>query len=286
MKNDVFISPLEDFAFKQIFGEQQNIGITKAFLKTLPGFPEDEFVKLTVINPALGKILKRGKIGIVDIKLTAKSGKIIHIELQIQKRESTRNRITYYLSRLIGDQLNWGDDYKKLKQVISVVICDRVLLEEEESYINEYQMRNADNRAFTDLQKLIILELPKIPESADGAVWPWLRFFTCKSEEEYRMLAKNHPEMEEPIYYAKKMSLYQKWRDYMLHKNLAKVDERMLHLHWKKVAMAEGLAEGKAEGLAEGRVEGKAEGISTGQQMVLEMMDQGLSAEEIRQRLK
>ena len=61
------------------------------------------------------------------------------------------------------------------------------------------------------------------------------------------MLAKNHPEMEEPIYYAKKMSLYQKWRDYMLHKNLAKVDERMLHLHWKKVAMAEGLAKGRAE---------------------------------------
>ncbi|MDR2542184.1 MAG: Rpn family recombination-promoting nuclease/putative transposase [Treponema sp.] len=85
MKNDVFISPLEDFAFKQIFGEQQNIDITRAFLKTLLDIPENEFEKLTVVNPTIGKIFKRGKAGIVDIKLTTKSGKIIHVELQVTK---------------------------------------------------------------------------------------------------------------------------------------------------------------------------------------------------------
>ena len=40
MKNEIFISPLEDFAFKQIFGEQQNIDITMAFLKTLLDIPK------------------------------------------------------------------------------------------------------------------------------------------------------------------------------------------------------------------------------------------------------
>jgi len=59
MKNETFISPLEDFAFKQIFGEQRNIDITKAFLKTLLDVPYDEYDKLTVVNPSLGKALKK-----------------------------------------------------------------------------------------------------------------------------------------------------------------------------------------------------------------------------------
>jgi predicted transposase/invertase (TIGR01784 family) len=266
MKNDVFISPLEDFVFKQIFGEQKNIDITRDFLKTLLDIPDDDLGKLTVVNPSLGKILKRGKIGIVDIKLITKSGKIVHIELQVEKRENMKNRITFYSCRQIGDQLNWGDDYDKLKQVISIVICDHVLLDEEDGYRNEYEMRNDKNNSFTKLQKLIILELPKIPETADGTLWPWLRFFTCKSKEEYEMLAKKHPEMEKPIHYAKKMSLYQKWRDYQLYKSLARTDEKMLKLQWKN----DGLAEGRAQGLVEGRTEGRVESDKKWQSVVVE----------------
>ncbi|MDR2542185.1 MAG: hypothetical protein LBC80_01870 [Treponema sp.] len=106
-------------------------------------------------------------------------------------------------------------------------------------------MRNDKNRPFTKLQKLIILELPKLPETADGVLWPWLKFFKCKNKEEYKMLAKKHPEMKKPIYYARKMSLIDKWRDYLFHKNLAKVDERMLKLQWQEDAYAEGRTEEK-----------------------------------------
>ncbi|MDR2542300.1 MAG: Rpn family recombination-promoting nuclease/putative transposase, partial [Treponema sp.] len=236
---------------KQIFGEQQNIDITRAFLKTILDIPEDDFSKLTVVNPTLGKIFKRGKTGIVDIKLTTKSGKVIHVELQIEKRANMKNRITYYSCRQIGDQLKWGDDYDKLQQVISIVICNHVLLEEEEGYMNDYGMRNSKSRPFTKLQKLIILELPKLPESADGALWPWLRFFTCKNKGDYEMLTKKHPEMEKPVYYARKMSLLEKWRDYQFHKNLAKVDERMLKLQWKEDGLAEGRVQVHAQGHAE-----------------------------------
>jgi len=180
MKNDIFISPLEDFAFKQIFGEQQNIGNTRAFLKTLLDVPEDEYDNLTVVSPNLGSIFRRGKRGIVDIRLTTKSGKIIHIELQVEKRKNMKNRITYYLAKNLSDQLKWGDDYIKLHQVISIVICDHNLLEEEDYYYNEYGLKNDKNNYFTKLQKLIILELPKLPETQDSVIWPWLKFLTCK----------------------------------------------------------------------------------------------------------
>jgi predicted transposase/invertase (TIGR01784 family) len=251
------ISPLEDFAFSQIFGSQRNIAITKAFLKTLLDIPEEEYRKLTVVSPILKRFHKKDKMGIVDLKLTTKSGNIIHIELQVEKRANLKNRILYYNARLIGDQLKWGDDYNKLHQVISIVICNHVLLDEEESYVNCYELRNQKNHRFTDLEKVVILELPKLPETVDSNVWPWLKFFTCERKEEYEMLAKSHTELEEAVYCAKRMSLLERWRDYQFHKNLWKVDERNLREQIRIDAQKEGHEEGYKEGHKEGHKEGR-----------------------------
>ena len=40
------------------------------------------------------------------------------------------------------------------------------------------------------------------------------------------MLAREYPELEKPIFCAKKMSLREKWRDIQFHKHLWKMDER------------------------------------------------------------
>jgi len=262
--NNEIISPLYDFAFSQIFGNQRNIDITRAFLKTLLDIPEDEYDRLTVVSPILKRFFQKDKSGVVDLKLSTRSGKIIHIELQVNKRANLRSRILYYAARLIGDQLKFGDDYNKLHQVISIVICDHDLLWEEKSYINVYELQNSENRCFTDLLKVVILELPKLPQEEDSAVWPWLRFLKCSDREEFEMLARKHPELKEAVYCAKKMSLIEKWRDYQFHKNLHKVDERML----LEQARIDGRAQGLAEGLAEGREEIARKMKSRGQPVV------------------
>jgi len=256
------ISPLNDFAFSRIFGDQKNIDITRNFLKTLPLIPLDDYDELTVASPILGKFFKHGKTSVVDLKLTTKSGRIIHIELQVEKRANLRNRVVYYMSRLIGDQLRWGDDYDKLHQVISIVICDHRLLEEEDSYLNIYELRNDKNHSFTNLMKLVILELPKLPADEDSALWPWLRFLKCKKKEEFEMLKKKYPELEKPIFYSKSMSFFERWRDIRFHKNLQKVDERMLLLQAKMDGEEEGKAIGREEEKLANARNALAKGIS------------------------
>ena len=258
--SDEIISPLYDFAFAQIFGSKRNIDNTRAFLKTLLDIPEGDYDRLTVENPVLKRFFRYDKMGVVDLKLSTKSGRIIHIELQVKKRADLKSRITYYTSRLIGDQLQWGQDYNKVHQVISIIICDHVLIDDEPSYINRYELRDGKGRRFTDLLQIVILELPKLPKEEDSGLWPWLRFFTCTRKEEYEMLAKKHPELEKAVCCVRKMSLIGKWRYYQFHKQLYKVDEKMLQLQIRMDAHAEGLAEGRTEGLAEGRTEGLAEG--------------------------
>ena len=240
MKKDNFISPLEDFAFKQIFGEKRNIDNTRAFLKTVLNFPDEEFGSLSVKNPVLSRMFRKEKSGIVDIKLEAKSGKIFHIELQVQKRAYMRSRVLYYGARLVGDQLKWSEKYKKLHHVISIVICDHVLLNEEDAYMNIYELKNEKNRSFTDLLKVVIIELPKLPEEEDSAIWPWLRFLKCKAKEECEMLARKYPQLKKPVRCAERMGLIESIRDYYFHRNLAKEDERMLHLQWKLDGIEEG----------------------------------------------
>ena len=227
------ISPLSDFVFAQVFGNQRNIDNTKAFLKTLLDIPGDDYERLIVENSILKRFFRQDKMGIVDLKLSTKSGRIIHIELQIEKKFHFRNRILYYAARLIGDQLKWGEKYGKLHQVVSIVICNHVLLDEEIHYCNQCELRNNKNRSFTDMLKLVILELPKLPEKEDGLLWPWLKFFKCETEEDYEMLARKHPELEKPIFCVKKMSLMEKWREIQFHKNLWKEDERMRELYLK-----------------------------------------------------
>ena len=253
MKKDTFVSPLEDFAFKQIFGERRNIDNTRAFLKTILNIPGEEYVGLTVKNPILKKMFRKEKSGVVDIKLKAKSGKYFHIELQVEKRKNMKNRVLYYGARLIGDQLKWGDDYNKLHHVVSIVICDHVLLEEERKYLNVYELKNDENRSFTDFLKVVIIELPKLPENEDGPIWPWLRFLKCTKMEECAMLAKKYPQLKKPIKCTERMGLLESIRDYQFHRNLAKVDERMLHEQWKE----DGLEEGKIIGIEQGHAEEK-----------------------------
>jgi hypothetical protein len=59
---------------------------------------------------------------------------------------------------------------------------------------------------------VVILELPKLPEKEDKAVWPWLKFFTCEEQEEFEMLARKHPELKEAVYCVKKLSIVERWQ--------------------------------------------------------------------------
>jgi hypothetical protein len=80
--------------------------------------------------------------------------------------------------------------------------------------MNTYELRNSKSGGlFTDLQKYVILELPKLPDEDDGqAVWPQLRFLKCRAEEDMELLVKKHPEMRPLVADYKRMTLLERFR--------------------------------------------------------------------------
>jgi predicted transposase/invertase (TIGR01784 family) len=84
------------------------------------------------------------------------------------------------------------------------------------------------------------------------------------------MLKMKYPELEKPVFCARRMSVIEKWRNIQFHKNLWKVDERMLRLQWEMDAREEGLAKGLEEGLVKGLEQGLEQGREEGLEQGLE----------------
>jgi predicted transposase/invertase (TIGR01784 family) len=193
-----FISPLNDYVVKCIYGDQKNIENTRGLLKTVLDIPLEEYDRLTVIDPFLKRWWDKDKLGIVDIRLSTAGGRQAAIEFQIQPYRAMPERIVYYNSKMIVGQMKSGFKYETLNQTISVVISDYTMLPHEHTYLNYIELRNRTSGAlFTELQQYIILELSKLPDEDDGqAVWPYMRFFKCRRKEEFEMLAKGYPEVQ------------------------------------------------------------------------------------------
>jgi predicted transposase/invertase (TIGR01784 family) len=284
------VSPLADYAFSLLFGDQRNIEVLEGFLKTILDIPPEEYESLTIVNPFLKRLFGRDKMGIVDVRVATKSGRVLHIELQLDKHAHMRHRILYYIAKMLWEQMKRGFEYERLHQVISIVICNHTMVEEE-NYVNGYELRNVKTgKLFTDLIKLIILELPKIPERGDGqAVWPWLRFMKGRTAAEQEALAAENPEVEMAVRTIKRISGGEVRRLIREAEGLRQTDLRMLKLaireeareEVREEAREEGLAAGREEGLATGREEAREEGRKQMRETAEKLKNMGIPVEQI-----
>jgi predicted transposase/invertase (TIGR01784 family) len=272
------LSPLADDVFKGIFADRRNIDNLAAFLRPIVHLPDEELNHLTIVDPYLKRLFKRDKQGILDVKVITTSGKVINIEVQIGHFAAIHKRILYYLAKLIWEQLRSGDNYDRIQQIIIVLICDQIIPEEQRDRISPPQglkaveeppggtgqyltsfllQEEGGGKIFTNMIKIITIELPKIPRKGTGdGVWPWARFFTCEGEEEYDMLAEEYPEVRKVVGELKKLS----WGE---RRRLIAEQEEI----WRKDRMAmadDAKAEGKAIGIEEGRAVGREEGKAIG----------------------
>jgi predicted transposase/invertase (TIGR01784 family) len=213
-----FISPLDDDIIKGLYGDRKNIANTAALLKPVLGIPPEEYDRLDIVDPSLRRRWKRrgekDKLGILDVQVVTKTGRIIDVEVQVKPHKLMLPRLVYYHAMMTTDQMKAGFDYDRIHQTITVLITDHTLLADEPGYLNTFELRNSKTgKLFTDLQKYVILELPKVPAKDDGhPIWPQLQFLKCRAEEDMKMLAEKHPEVQPLVAEYVQMTLLEKLR--------------------------------------------------------------------------
>ena len=240
-----------DPIFKMIFGDPENKTALIGLLREIIDIPEEEYAHIEIIDPNLRVNKSYGKSGILDIKLTTKSGQRINVEIQIRKASDLKQRILFYASKMVAEQLTGGKKYDKIKKVISIMICtDHNLIEDSKEYHNRYFLYDKNtNSIFTDLLEIDILEFKKVPEKDKSNLATWLRFLNTDDKEELEKMALRNVAFKSAV--CKYMELTEDEAIRMIAEDKEKAwKDRQAEI---KAEIKDAKEEGRTEGRAEGR---------------------------------
>jgi predicted transposase/invertase (TIGR01784 family) len=195
------LPPIDDWIFKLLFGDERNKSMLIALLASFVDLPQEEY-ELTFLDTYLKPEAEDDKLGIVDIKVKTKSGKIINIEIQVNPVKNIGKRLSFYKSKLIVEQISKSEMYSVIQRVICICITDYKLFPDTNEYMNRFVYTNPVNGlVFEDIpEEIYTLELPKLPVENDGSsLWDWLQFFKSREKEEFEMVANKNPEIRKAV---------------------------------------------------------------------------------------
>jgi len=263
-----------DLIFRLIFGDKRNTDILSSFLKSVLDIPEEEYERITVIDPYVKADYPGDKYGILDVKIHTKSGNVIHTEIQVDPISEMDERILYYQSKMVTEQVSSGQDYSMIKKVVSIIITDYEYVAGNDKYHHQFRYRTVEGEELTDLVEIDTLELTKLPVEADKSeLWYWMKFIKTNDEEELEMLAERSHELKKAVGVLKELSADERTR--MIAEDLEKARrDEVSRTQWR-------VNSAKKEGKEEGREEGREEGIQIGEQNILKLLKSGKPPEDI-----
>lgn len=130
-----------DYAFKQLFGNEQNKNITVVFLNAILAKTGRNTVKeILFVNQEIGGKHLDDKQSRLDIVVRTQEGDLINVEMQLSNQNDMMKRTLFYWSRLFTDQLQKGKGYHTLLPTITINICDFTLFTDTKSYHSTYHL--------------------------------------------------------------------------------------------------------------------------------------------------
>lgn len=225
--DDKKILPVKsDIVFRLFFADERNEEFLTDFLKSVLRLPEEDYNEIEIIDPHLLREFDGDKLGIIDVKIRTKSRKIVHIEIQLSVTQELTNRIVFYDSKMITEQISSGNDFSVINKVISIVIMDENLITNSPKYHHRFVFYDADNAVeLTDIVEIHTLELRKLPADADGtALYDWARFIDAESEEELKMIETRNPQVGKAVVKFRELSADERVRDTYFRREMLRRD--------------------------------------------------------------
>lgn len=229
------LSAKNDLIFKMIFGDIKNKDILIGFLKSVLDIPHEDYDTITIVDPNLRIEKEKDKVGILDIKLKTKSGRVIDIEIQLVEMAEMSERVLFYTSKMITEQIKQGDKYYEIKKVISILILDHNMIKDKPKYNHKFLLHDkTDDTIFTDLLEIHTLELKKLPKNTDNTeLYDWLSFFNAREKEEFNVLKERSEQIQKAVVILEQLSEDEQTR------LLAEAHERKLRDEYSRLRTAE-----------------------------------------------
>jgi len=182
-----FLDPKNDYAFKCIFGTEKNKDILIHFINDILGFEGDAQIKeVTFLKTAQDPEIAYKKQSLIDVLCKDKAERQYIIEMQVARTRGFEKRAQYYAAKAYSRQLESGDDYHRLKEVIFIAITDFVMFEDKPNFYSTHCILDKETYDH-DLKdfSFTFLELPKFKKNInelDNLIEKWAYFFKHAEE--------------------------------------------------------------------------------------------------------
>ena len=270
-----------DYAFKRVFGVEENKDVLQDLLECILDIPPETIAGLELLDKEFHKDSISDKTGVLDVKLCLKNNTIIDIEIQNRWNSEFVQRTIFYWAKMYTENLKTGQVYTKLPKCITINIVGggfdlNSLIHSEYNVVEKHL-----NDRLSDELEIHFLNLAKVKEQDENTesdekkkkLYNWLKFIETDDEEVRNMLAQESPMMRKAnaTIEIMEMSPKEKW----LYENRMKYEHDKAS--WKHEGYQEGLDKGSYQKAIETAAAFKRMGIDI--EKIAE--GTGLSKEEV-----
>ncbi|HEX3475854.1 MAG TPA: Rpn family recombination-promoting nuclease/putative transposase [Kofleriaceae bacterium] len=294
MTRPVFADPKTDFVFQRIFGSEDHKPVLLGFLNDLLELDDAHRIQsVSLLPPEQRPKVPELKYSIVDVKCVDVRGTTYVVEMQVLNVEAFEKRVMYNVAKAYTNELDTGQVYPDLNDVIGISICDFELWPRNKGFevpmLSRWRMQEqkSGTRGLSQLQ-LVFLELPKY----DGARQPeslvdtWAYFFREAENLTTIPDALAHPPLREALEAARTARFTTAEWDAYIAAGMAIQNERgalsLAHREGYEEGEERGLERGREEGREEGREQGREQGLRMGIEALCDAFGIDLSAERKR----
>ena len=258
--------PKTDVVFQALFGVKGSERILGGFLSKILN---QEVKKVSLdANQNLVQETVDEKLGILDLRAIIEENIDVNIEIQLVDKANLEKRILLYWARRYGVQLKPGEDYRRLRKTIAILITDYeipnlVWFKDAHTRWELLEKRNPEIKVFEDIE-VHIIEMPKIeanPKATEKGLKNWIKFLQNPESEAVKM--SNDKELDEAYKKLENISGDEKLRRLSELRLKAILDEKATLECGREAGLKEGMAKRKSRAdLQKERQNGKLERIS------------------------
>ena len=253
-----------DYAFKRVFGTEENKDVLQDLLECILDIPPEDIAGLELLDKEFHKELLSEKLGILDIKLRLKDGTFVDIEIQNNWHFDFPERTLYYWSKMYNEAIKQGQDYTNLPKCITINLIGKDFNKNKRLH-NKYLVLEQDTKEplvskleihILNLEKARLLKEGQCLDNKTKRLLNWLKFIETDNPEVREVLAENSEIMKKAntAISVMEMSPRDKWL----------YDSRMKYEHDRASCISEGYRKGIEEGILQGEIKGIEQGIQQG----------------------
>ena len=259
MKQLFKITLRNDYAFKRVFGVEENKDVLQDFLECILDIPPESISGLELLDKEFHKELLSEKLGVLDIKLKLRDGTFIDIEIQNSWHFDFPERTLYYWSKMYNEAIKQGQDYTKLPKCITINLVGKGFNKNKRLH-NKYLVLEQDTKEplvskleihILNLEKARLLKESQYKNNKTKRLLNWLKFIETDNPEVREVLEQESPMMRKANTTIELMEMSP--RDKWLY------DSRMKYEHDRASCISEGYRQGLECGLDKGAYQNKLE---------------------------